>query len=218
MDTWLYSLCVLVMSIPMNVITIIAFIKSSLLNQGIPVNNIIFNLAVIDVMSSLFSIPAMNFLFTTTAAAYIAYQKHLCLASQILECFDANYSLFGVLLLTCERVIAVAFPVHHKGLVIKNTIRCAIVATCIFVGTYISLLAEMNRWRPGIRCRGINIFFWYVYKSRLWSYGLDGYCISYHFEYYPTLTIRIRKVKPASLNTNNHEAQNFKSSNMKAES
>ncbi|ELU16227.1 hypothetical protein CAPTEDRAFT_194710 [Capitella teleta] len=157
----------------LNLITAVAYIKSPLLSRGKPVHQFIFNMTLSDLVSSLIAQPFVLFQYTEAGARFIMTRKMPCIASILGMTIAFDSTLTALLLVTCERLLAIASPLQHMHRVTRKTARVAIVTTWTLVTVKSSVLFFWNTWVPNAACILITVspnpYGLYVYNPSIYT-------------------------------------------------
>lgn len=168
---------VMVTGLILNSITLIAYLKSSVLQRGKPAQHLIFNIMVSDLLTTVALQPFLIFHYTDIGAKFIRGRKYTCIfsGSLMMMSFDATY--FAILLLTLERLIAIVFPLLHMRKVTKKTCQVAIIVSWSIITIKAGVIFFLNTWSPGSVCLQLNFlpqyFAHYIHNPTLFgSLGL----------------------------------------------
>ncbi|ELU11193.1 hypothetical protein CAPTEDRAFT_202883 [Capitella teleta] len=119
--------------------------------------------------SSLFAM----FQYTDAEACFIITRKMLCIASILGVTIAFDSTLTALLLITCERLLAIALPLLHMHRVTRKTARVAIVTTWTLVTVKSSVLFFWNSWVPNAPCSSITtmpkLYGLYVFNPSLFT-------------------------------------------------
>ncbi|ELU17066.1 hypothetical protein CAPTEDRAFT_206376 [Capitella teleta] len=110
----------------LNLITLLACWRASILKNGKPVHLFIFNIMLTDILTIIVVQPWLAFYFIDDGITYIKGDEWGCLSAVVIAIFALETSYYGVLLLTVERFIAIAFPLQHMHRVTKTVCKTAI--------------------------------------------------------------------------------------------
>lgn len=117
----------------LNTLTIVAFLKSPMLTKGKPAHQLIFNLAIGDLVSCVISQPFFVFYYTEAGTRFVANQKVACLLSLSFTMISSDSSLVAVPLMSVERLLAIGFPFLHRRFVTRRNTKIVIVLSWIVV-------------------------------------------------------------------------------------
>lgn len=148
-----------VLGLPLNLVTIVAYFKSGLSSKGKPAHHFMFNLIVSDLISLLSCQPFLIFNYFDVGIEFIKGKKVLCISSVIGMILVWDSSRLAVLLLTAERLFAIASPLHHMHKMTKSMAVKIIVLTWVAMLFKGSITYFWNDWTPKTaKCTGVMIF------------------------------------------------------------
>ncbi|ELU18685.1 hypothetical protein CAPTEDRAFT_209237 [Capitella teleta] len=164
---------ILTVGLVLNTITAIAYLKSSLLTHGKPVHQLIFNMTMSDFICCLVGQPFVLFQYTEAGARYIMTRKMACISSFIGTYIGFDSTVTSLLLITCERLFAILFPLQHMHRVTRRTTRWAIIVTWALLTIRSSILFFWNKWSYNVACVGIAVmpdtYTLYIYNTFLYT-------------------------------------------------
>ena len=138
-----------------NIVVLLAFIKYPELRK--PTNYLIMSLAASDLLTCTSGFCALFFMYTELGLRIVYIYKYSCIISVCVALASVKMSFTNLLLISLERLLAVAFPLKHLRLVTKRTVKVIIAIAWISIMST-SLLPALgwNTWQPGRPCRMIN--------------------------------------------------------------
>ena len=164
---------VMTVGFTLNVIVATAYIRSSLLTQGKPVHQLIFNMTISDIVSGLTSLPFNTFLFSDVGQRHITTRKYPCILSVAGVHIAFDSTMTSLILISCERLFAIPYPLQHMHRVTRKTCRLAILTMWTYLIIKHGLMFFWNRWQPGGSCYGLSVmtfdFLHYVYDFNLYG-------------------------------------------------
>ena len=147
---WLFFWIIL--GVPANFASILAFIKSRLLHKSRPVNHLIFNLAVSDFVTCFLSMFYVITNFTDAGKSLSWKYKYACVASLWAVHTCLMSSVVSILLLSVERLIAIVSPLGHMRWVTNRSVRVTIVISWVLLAGKELFTFVWSVWRPGVPC------------------------------------------------------------------
>ncbi|ELU17856.1 hypothetical protein CAPTEDRAFT_199752, partial [Capitella teleta] len=132
--------------------------KTGLLSKGKPAHQFLFNLMISDAVSLISCQPFLMFNYVDAGIAYIQGKKNLCITSIIGMVMVWDSSRVGVLLLTAERLFAIACPLLHMYKMTRKIARWMIVVS--WFGLFLKgfVVYFWNDYSPLIACKGTVVF------------------------------------------------------------
>lgn len=175
----LHVYVMMVIGLILNSLTMTAYVKSSILQRGKPAQHLIFNIMISDLLTTVAGQPFIVFYYTEAGEEYVHNKKYLCIFAVciMLLSFESTYS--AILLLTYERLFAIASPLQHMHKVTKKTCRIAIIATWLFLAIKLFMIFIWNVWSPQKKCVPLSIMYpWYMTVfQNFTTYGTFGLII-----------------------------------------
>ncbi|ELT93919.1 hypothetical protein CAPTEDRAFT_205318 [Capitella teleta] len=167
---------ILLIGLCLNMITAIAYMKSSLLSGGKPVHLLIFNMTISDLASCLLGQMFIVFQYTDAGSRYVMTRQMVCITNLVGLVISYDSTVTALLLITCERLVAIISPFEHMHRVTRKTARVAIVINWVLLAIKNNVLFVWNRWKPYVPCIGLyvmpDVYVLYVYNTTL--YGCMG--------------------------------------------
>ena len=129
-----------------NIVVLLAFIKYPELRK--PTNYLIMSLAASDLLTSTAGFCVMFFMYTELGLRIVYKYKYSCILSLSIAMAAIEMSMTNLLLISLERLLAVASPLKHLILVTKRSVKVAIAITWIGI-MCTSLLPALgwNTWQ-----------------------------------------------------------------------
>ncbi|ELT95113.1 hypothetical protein CAPTEDRAFT_202999 [Capitella teleta] len=141
----------------LNGVVIVAFMKTNLLLDERPAFQLIFNLALSDFCSALFVQPYVVFVFTEAGQQIVQDQKYACILAVASTVLVVDSSMVAIFMMTCERLLAVLFPLYHLRVVTKKHCKVAIILSWLWIfGKNITIFIWNDR-KSGELCTTPNV-------------------------------------------------------------
>jgi hypothetical protein len=160
----------------LNVIVAAAYIKSTLLTNGKPAHQLIFNVVLTDLAICVLSQPYIYFMNSTTGIRYAATREMTCLAGISGTFIGFDSTLSALFLISAERLFAISAPLEHMHRLTRKKCRVVIVISWVLVIVKNVIPFFWNQWQPYRPCNAVTAFTdayaKYVYNVCL--YGMMG--------------------------------------------
>ncbi|ELU15001.1 hypothetical protein CAPTEDRAFT_186289 [Capitella teleta] len=136
----------------LNIITLLAVWKASILKNCRPVHLFIVNIMCTDLLSTVVCQFWLVFYYTDAGIEYIRGKRWACLVCQVATLISLESTFYGILLMTIERLIAIAFPLQHIHRVTKKSCNRVICLAWLFLIGKNCILFLWHTYDPRRQC------------------------------------------------------------------
>ncbi|ELU01804.1 hypothetical protein CAPTEDRAFT_120704 [Capitella teleta] len=151
------ALIVVLVGIPGNLITILAYFKYDQLHS--PTNLLICSQSIGDLFTCLTGPIFVVLNYTEIGQALASSNKYLCLAGLGMVLTSLQSSIINIMALGTERFIAVYFSLNYYNWVTDRNVKIAVVAIWTVVISINCLpVFGWNVWQPGTPCMSVNVY------------------------------------------------------------